>query len=158
MSTYRAAVDGALGWNSVTDIGRVCSGTILSQEGYLAVESGFIEFAEIGHRSGGGSDLFVEAVETHGVKVPPIPGCVLLPNCLREGTRFEATSLAALVRTCLREIAWYRIRSENGEFALHFGWDFTMFVICPMLPSDCIDSVRRLGIEIVEAPSPYWPS
>lgn len=159
MASYRVSRPRfSAAWTSHTQIGREFDGNILTPDAYIAVESVYIDVADHAHKSAGRPGLAISGVECPNAAIAPVPGETVNCEQLRDGAEFPAPRLPELIRTCLREIAWYRIVATNREFEVHFGWDYTMYVICPSeMPAELVAEAERRGVQVELAPSPHWP-
>lgn len=156
--THRLCIDPRVGWSSISDVGRAFGGVVLTAEAYLEAENAFVALAEAGHGLGGGGALDIQGVERRATRrASSIPGELVPDPRLVEDARFSPSALPALIRTCLREEAWYRLRTPHRGFEVHFGWDFTMYLVCPPLPDALLVAAREKGLAIREGRSPHWP-
>ncbi|KAJ3046708.1 hypothetical protein HK102_013105, partial [Quaeritorhiza haematococci] len=115
------------------DIGRTFGTRVFTVSDYLAVEDAYVETVRrfmIAAR--------IDSLEVHGLEEqpefrdePPRSRIqelrpAIVPH-LAEGLILSGPDIEAVIRTCLREEAWCKLRGRRS-FYVHFGRDFYMYI------------------------------
>jgi hypothetical protein len=131
-------------WFLHSQIGQTFGGIALTENEYLRVESAYITAAIDFHREAGLPDIFAIGVEdskSHGAPT--------------EGSLIPADGLPIFCRAMLRDEYWFRI--EGGDFFIHFGWDFYMYLGASTPCERSLEHARSLGLFPEPFISPYHP-
>jgi hypothetical protein len=139
-------------WTSVSDIGRSFGGRVLTIEEYARVEDAYVATALAFHLDAGAPPLFATGVESRPERIAPDDFDPVLPE---ERQRFEHSELAALIRSCLREAAWCRLVAADRVCAIHFGYDFYVYLVGPSASARTREVAVRGGLFLEPFRSPY---
>lgn len=130
-------------WTSVSDIGRLFGGVVLTREDYQRVENDHVEAALAFLREADCGSLLAVGVENHGGS----------PSAPAEGESLSGPRLEDAIRRLLQEEFWCRLEG-NGCF-LHFGYDYYLYVgVLSPCPQACL-LASRLGLFVEESVSPH---
>lgn len=122
-------------WTSFFDVG-----SKVDLAAYLVVEGQYLTFVRNVCEQLQLSVLKVSGLEMFDAKV----------DC-REGQEVDAAGALDLVRRILREELWCKLVSEEVEF--NFGYDYYMYLVCPLDLSGLLAMVRtELNVEVFESP------
>lgn len=133
-------------WTSITDIGQVFEGGVLTAAEYQRVEDAYAESAVRFMQETGVASLVVTGLEYNG-GVPPLFG---------EGSLMDLHAAESIVRRVLREELWCRLEAVNGF--LHFGWDYYLYIgVTRPCPAAETFAVQR-GLFVEAFKSPYRKS
>jgi hypothetical protein len=140
-------------WTSISDIGKVFSGELLTEKVYKRIEDDYV-VATIGLLNSAG----IKSVRITDLEFHPPAGISrlndkeLLQQCsgLSVGAVVEAVDLEPLVRCCLREHIWCRLIGPNNSY-IHFGYDFYLYLGLPV-PADLSVVPTDLCLETHESP------
>jgi hypothetical protein len=143
-------------WTSVSDIGRVFGGRLVTAEAYLAVEDAHVEACLALHEEAGAPPLFARDVEGHpGATIRPgreVRTSLIEDECIARG------ELPAVIRSCLREVTWCRLEADDAAHcSFHFGYDYYVYWIGHSLGAATRARVQALGLFVEPFESPYRP-
>lgn len=133
---------GAVGLSSSEDewISYFDVGAKVVLEDYLVVEGQYVDFVRRVCETLCVELLEIRALETFAEETK-----------YEDGQRVDLASALDVVRETLREELWCKLCSEKVEF--HFGYDFYMYVICPLEPSELLIRVpTELNVEVFQSP------
>ena len=131
-------------WYLHSQIGKRFGGVLLTEDEYLRVESAYISTAAHFYREAGLPDIFAIGVADHRRQGAPPEGSLILPQ-----------DLAKLCRAMLREE--YGCRIEGGDFFIHFGWDFYMYIGTSAPCEGALNFAASIGLFPEPFISPYHP-
>ncbi|MGN0590451.1 hypothetical protein, partial [Ruminococcus sp.] len=101
-------------WTSISDIGKVLGGTMLSRDAYLKTELAYI-------------DCCVELIKYAQVSKLSIKQAEYYKENLRFPTSiFSVQDIRQVITACLREQCWLKLVSK--DFFIHFGYDYYMYI------------------------------
>lgn len=126
-------------WTDYSDIGKTFNGVVLTEEAYLSTERQHIA-------------CIADLLCCSGIDAVEISRC---ENCgsWRNGQRISVNALAPLLQDCLRGNCWCVLTAPDAY--VHFGYDYYVYVGCPLAP-DTVDSIcREYGLFTNLQPSPY---
>lgn len=138
-------------WTSVHDIGKMFAGQTLTAEAYLRAEQSYVRTVGEIHLASGAPALRAIDVEAGGGAVE-LEGETFVP---REGERIPVSSLAGVVRACLREMGWCRIEADDRSFGAQFGYDFYLYAQSSDPCTRALAEARGRGLFVEVWPSPY---
>ncbi len=129
-------------WTDYSDIGKVFNGEKLKKERYLAVESNYIQVAQ---------DIFAKSQqkEISIMNLQKNQAHLLWEN----NQTVDKTQLAEIIRDCLRNRCWCRLSAE--EFYIHFGYDFYMYIGCPLSYKTVTQICNENQLYVTKQESPY---
>jgi len=130
-------------WTSFSDVGRSFSGTTLSREEYLRVESAYVEAAAAFLAEDRAPELRVVGLEIRGDR----------PTAPVEGSHVARGAFAGVCQSILRDEFWCKLEAD-GRF-VHFGWDFYMYVGVLNPCERAIVRAKSLGLFVETFESPY---
>jgi hypothetical protein len=130
-------------WTSVSDIGRVFAGVVLTEAEYWRVEDAYATAAVTFLREAGVPSLAVAGLENHAAV--PLP--------FAEGSPLGLGEVDDVVRRVLREEFWCRL--EGAEAFVHLGYDYNMYVGVPRRCPGAEALVLQLGLFVEPFRSPY---
>jgi hypothetical protein len=148
-------------WTSVSDIGDVYRGQVLSLATYLAMEDRYVAAAMSFMRESDVSSLMVVDIE-HGqppaAQSPADSLNTLLAEGepLREGSWLSGPALERACRLNLRELLWCKLE-DPGSFFIHFGYDYYMYLGSDMPCQKSVRYAEGLGLFVEPMRSPYAP-
>jgi hypothetical protein len=120
------------------------------------VESAYLDTILNFYTDAGFPLLMVLDVELAG-QIPNVPGEVLSLPPVQDMT-VGRSDLQTVIRSCLREIFWCRLESEDKAFMIHFGYDFYVY-ISGVEPSPTTRAIAQSrGVFIEPCQSPYLGS
>ncbi len=120
--------DGSYGrheWTSFSDVGKTFHNGVLTFEAYLSVEEQFIESITSFFRTADVLQLLIEDLET----LQNVPNNQLEGQTTNFsiGQEIDLSQLRIVIKLCLREIAWFRLRGSYQSY-LHFGYDYYVYL------------------------------
>ncbi|MCI5815742.1 hypothetical protein [Ruminococcus sp.] len=128
-------------WTSISDIGKVFGGTMLSRDAYLKTELAYI-------------DCCVELIKNAQVSKLSIKQAEYYKENLRFPTSiFSVQDIRQVITACLREQCWLKLVSK--DFFIHFGYDYYMYIGTVLSSELVAEIVERHGLFCEEHPSPY---
>lgn len=130
-------------WTSFSDVGRSFSGTTLSREDYLRVESAYVDAAAAFLAEDRSPELRVVGLEIRGDH-PGVPA---------EGSLTTREDFPSICRSILRGDFWCKLEAD-GRF-VHFGWDYYMYVGVLHPCESAISKAKSLGLFVEDFDSPY---
>jgi len=143
-------------WTSVHDIGKAFAGRELTVEEYQRVEDAYVATVEDFYLDAGRPPLRALGVESTGrlsrSDLAPVP------SALSNDAEIGPAELADLIRACLRELNWCRLESTDRDFAIHFGYDFYVYVTCMSESRRPLDAARDRNLFVEPHESPYGTS
>jgi hypothetical protein len=130
-------------WTSVSDIGRVFGGVILTESEYQRVEDTYAGAAVAFLEEAGVTHLTVTDLENH----------LAIPLPFTEASSLRLANVGAVVQRMLREEFWCRLEGEDAF--IHVGYDYYMNVGVPR-PCPVAESLaRQHGLFVEPFRSPY---
>lgn len=117
-------------WTSVSDIGGIFNGKVLTLDEYFSVEGEYVSAVVQFMQIAGVRRLTVSGLELHGCDRLPLP---LREDCdrsfasIQEGQTVESPAITDIVRLALREAIWCRLFGDKA-FYVHFGYDYYMYI------------------------------
>lgn len=146
-------------WTSCFDIGISFSGVCFSSEDYLNVEEAYIraieKICEVNCCSDFVADQIEKAYEIAEVK--KMMENIGLPISKRELFFYKSMTAGAcmlnedmllLSKMILRELLWGKVVSLDRNIIIEFGYDYYMYITCPILSSEHIKYIERLGLYV----------
>lgn len=130
-------------WTSLSDVGRVCNGKLVTLDQYLATEDAYLSTARELLRLDGTDALQVDSLENR------FPSDAVPEN----GQVLRGSQLFDTVRRVLREEFWCRFVGPSSF--IHVGWDLHMYVGISSSSEPDVVRARELGIFIECFTSPY---
>jgi len=128
-------------WTSFSDIGKVFSGTTLSQDVYLKTEQSYIDCCIELIEKAKISKLYIKQAEYYTENVH-FPSSISNTQEIRQ-----------VITACLREQCWLKLTSR--DFFIHFGYDYYMY-IGSSLPSESVtETATHHGLYCEQYSSPY---
>jgi hypothetical protein len=148
-------------WSAASDIGQVFEGRVLTTEDYLTVEDAYVDAVVSFLRESGLAALSVvslEISEDNWADRDPLHGLGIEPGfSIATGQVLSKKRLTDACRLTLREAIWCRLE-EPGQFFVHFGYDYYMYIgslhECPMSIAEAASN----GLFIEHMSSPYLQS
>lgn len=133
-------------WTSYSDIGRIFSGTPLSESEYLAVENAYLLSVEDFLREAGVEMLQLRGLENNARHallqfIQPL-ALLSVPQCVD------------FSRIALREISWGKLVAP-GRAYVHFGYDYHMYLGLPKMCPKAIAAAHTRGLFVEQFRSPY---
>lgn len=159
VSKYRNLRDNP-DWTSVSDIGSTYNGEVLTREAYLATEDRYIESLIYFMEDAGVSSLFLIELEkkypvsekTQDLAFAEIQSEI--PK-LHNGEKFSSIDeIKQICRLILRELIWGKLE-DPGQFFVHFGYDYNMYIGSQSPSTSAIKRTRQLGLFVKARNSPY---
>lgn len=130
-------------WTSISDVGRIFAGRALTADDYQRVEDAYVAAISAAHEDCGAPALFARDVESRQ------------EFALAEHEPLAGPRLAEVIRGCLRELVWCRIESDDGQFSVHFGWDYYAYLTVAHLSARAQQTARDSGLFLEPFESPY---
>ena len=137
-------------WTAVTDIGRSFGGVLLTQGEYLRVEQAYVDVVSAIYADAGSPILQAHEVSIVDL-MTTLPGQV----CSSAPSESEAVrDVAAVVRSCLREMFWCKLESSDRTAMIHFGYDFYLYLVGMDVTEQRQEmaAARRIFIEPFQSP------
>ena len=129
-------------WTSVSDVGKVFGGILLTMEAYEQAERQHLHFLSELAQQCSAFPLYVDSYDD-----------VHHNHAWHEGQEIPAADLQTIVRSILREECWCRLHGTG--FFIHFGYDYYIYVGCH-LPLEAIRPLAaRHGLFCEPFRSPY---
>jgi len=145
-------------WIMVTEIGQTFGGERLTRELYLAMEDRYVSAALHFLKERGLDSLKVKSLEQRPrVKswgVPAEFAALRHTVHVRDGEYLSGDSLQSICRLNLRSLLWCKLE-EAGQFYLHFGWDYYMYLGAGKPLPESESFARALGLFVEPMRSPY---
>lgn len=132
-------------WISISDVGKVCSGKLLTMEEYLRVEDSYLNAISLIAKC---NEISMFEVTDLEVDVRGKLGLIY-----RNGQTLDLQSSLVLARHILREELWCRL--QNPKMFVHFGYDYYMYIGSEKPADTELELIRKLGLYIEEQVSPY---
>jgi len=133
-------------WTSYSDIGRIYSGTPLSESEYLVVESAYLLSVEEFLREAGIETLQLRGLENNTRRV--------LPQFIQPLALLSISQCVEFARIALREVAWGKLVAP-GRACVHFGYDYYMYLGLPTKCPMAIAAAHARGLFVERFRSPY---
>lgn len=129
-------------WTSISDIGRMFDGHLLTYEEYMHVEKKYVECVSELCKKCNVLSLRAVQVEDHRD----------IPHW-KNGQDIDMSQLNDIIVDCLRENCWCKLQAN--EFFIHFGYDFYMYVGCAMGYQHVKKIAQNYELHAENYPSPY---
>lgn len=145
-------------WTSVSDIGKTFDADILTVDKYLVTENAYIDAVKVAMESVGVDRLAVSRLEKYrdldDLLFPLRSDISVQVGSIHNRMVASGKALEDIIRLCLREIIWCKLRGKKGFF-VHFGYDYYMYIGC----DDSIDWtwVSEGAVYIEKFSSPHFP-
>lgn len=149
-----------LDWTSVSDIGNTYNGEVLTPEAYLATEDRYINALVYFMEDAGVSSLFLVELEKEypvSEKAQQLPLAEIQSEMPELHNGKKISSLDQIKRICrliLRELIWAKLE-DPGQFFVHFGYDYNMYIGSQSPSTSAIKRTRQLGLFVEARNSPY---
>ena len=128
-------------WTSISDIGKVFNGIILSQDTYLKTEKAYL-------------DCCIELIEKAKIAIFSIKQAEYYTENVRFPSSISNTQeIRGVITACLREQCWLKIIAK--DFFIHFGYDYYMYVGSVLSKETVAETATKFGLFCEETPSPY---
>ena len=128
-------------WTSISDIGKVFDGTILSQDTYLKTEKAYI-------------DCCIELIEKAKISIFSIKQAEYYTENVRFPSSISNThEIRQVITACLREQCWLKLVAK--DFFIHFGYDYYVYVGSVLSKETVAETATKFGLFCEENPSPY---
>lgn len=138
--------NGAFGgddWTSISDIGKVFGGVVLTRETYERVEQAHLDTVHEVLAAAGVQSLTVEEVEYHQPDPAPMQAGQVVP----------IEHLAEVLRPVLREEAWCRLEGQ-GAF-VHVGYDYYLWIGVPTFDESLRTAALARGLWLEDDDDPW---
>lgn len=148
-------------WTSCSDIGRQFDGKILTAEEYYDTEQRYIRVIEDIFCENEVGSLQIKDLEcrynveerneflkTKSIELSDRD--VQIIGGLKNDKVIYFKNLHKVITMVLRECIWCRLTSESPEFAVDFGYDFYIYVVCEKISDRIKDTASESGIYIEE--------
>ncbi|MFE7192246.1 hypothetical protein [Kitasatospora sp. NPDC057541] len=134
-------------WTAISDIGLSFGGEVLTEAEYLATEERYLAAVRRFAAVQGVTGLRVDGLEVH----PESPWW----QRVADGEWLALDQAIELIRSVLREeFVWCRFVGD-GDFFVHIGYDFYMYIGLVAEPEQAVRDVRASGLNVDEFESPY---
>jgi hypothetical protein len=130
-------------WTSVSDVGGIFNGRVLTLSEYLDVENRYLRVVAAFLEAAGVESLVASDVESHGARWWP-----------QEGESLSPLAVVDVVREMLRERGFCRLAGPRGVY-VHVGDDYYLYVGGDVDGAAALDAVARAGLFADEFRSPY---
>ena len=130
-------------WTSFTDVGQVFDNKTLTLDLYIEVENSYIETVR----------LFLQESNIQAVTIVDCEGTDSRIPVVHSGEEVSIQTLEIIIPFVLREKVWYKFEFNGGY--LHFGYDYYMYIACPIEPEESIKIVEEKGLYVEKMVSPY---
>lgn len=144
-------------WTSCSDIGMVFCGKCLQLEEYLAVEASYLcSICKINEIFNCGFFVVKELEKPYTdeeiilkltrIGLPMTEDDLHVFHIVSSGFCIVEKELLSLAKMILRELLWGSVMSADGKIMIEFGYDYYMYITCPMLTKLQIKSIEALGV------------
>jgi hypothetical protein len=134
-------------WTSISDVGKYFGGTEFTQAAYLAVEARYLAAVELFARDSAAHRLRLCELESG-------KGAEAL-EYVKDGNWLTIEQSLEVAKCVLREEFWCKLELE-GQFLVHFGYDYYMYIGSQSACDDAVEGARALGLFVEENfASPY---
>lgn len=141
-------------WTSVSDIGRIFRGSELTEDLYLHTESCYLEVLESLLLDGKCHTLRVRELERTGAP-RKVTQALASSDSLVEGQLVSGGFLERIVRACLREEVWCKLEATTSSCAVHFGYDYYLYVTGIVPSRRTLELAQAHSLFIDNVASPY---
>lgn len=137
-------------WTSVTDIGKVISGRVLTEKEYLSTENCYIDALRFLIKENNITSLKISELEIY-------QGEETIPLKLEErefisritdNMTVNITDAEIVAKSVLRELMWCKLCAEKADFEIEFGYDYYMYVRCNSITPAMKDAIIESGLYI----------
>ncbi|MEU4701820.1 hypothetical protein [Nonomuraea dietziae] len=136
-------------WTSISDIGQVFAGEVLTRERYERAEAAHLRAVELFARESGVTHLEIRSPEIHGKVV------LLSLDTLCDGYEVPLVTALELVRAMLREEGLWCLLEAEGRFFVHVGFGYYLYVGSHRPCVQVAEQVEPMGLFVEEFASPY---
>lgn len=137
-------------WTSISDIGESFNGKILTFDRYKEIEERYVVAARWFFEFHGCKRMIVRNLEKRfddSYKYADKNELLDVYNKLAEGTVFDFTILATIVKLFLRELAWAELICQTNEnSAVRFGYDYYMYFNSDKDMRSLFENIRKTGL------------
>ena len=147
-------------WTGLSDVGRFFGGRRLELDEYLRVENAYVSAATSFFSESGVSAVQVVELERYPERTDELHDQRLVlsvPEWLKEEEWFSGERIAEICRLILRDLVWCKLEAR-GQFHIHFGYDYYMYIESVESSTDAIRHARSIGLFVEEMESPYRSS
>ena len=113
-------------WTSISDIGNVFEGEILTKEKYLQIETEYVDKLVEVFKESGLTEFHISEYSDYRDEPSIISDNELLELKIKENESFSIEKLPLIIRLTLRDQIWCKISSPKAF--IHFGYDFYCYV------------------------------
>lgn len=145
-------------WTSVSDVGRVFDGRVVTCSEYLLAEASYVQAVQCFMNQSGQTTLRVAGLEVGDLCFDGLPCGLADETGMRvravvDGAQVSGSELDWIVRLALREALWCRLMGDDG-FYVHFGYDYCLLIGCDLLNAAPPQLPPGIFAELFESP---WP-
>lgn len=130
-------------WTSISDIGKVFKGKVLTYSAYEHVENQYLLLIS----------KICSELNVSKMRVTNLENYFNLYNCRNRIVLKSIDEIISVARDCLREKYWCKLTSKTLSF--HFGYDYYLYVCSPLDYQFMSCLVRDCGLFIEIKKSPY---
>ena len=143
-------------WTSVYDMGSPAFSPVLTLSEYLRTEEAYTKAVADVMQHFGLSALYVYRAELHpscfaAARQMQSVGISLskeektLYRAFKSGLKLTGGNIPSAVRMILRELCWAELVTY-GPMKVEFGYDYYMYITCPVLPEEVIRQINSYGL------------
>ncbi|KIQ66411.1 hypothetical protein TR51_02015 [Kitasatospora griseola] len=134
-------------WTSISDLGNSYGGTVFTEDAYLETEQKYLSAIR----------RFASAQEVTALRIDRLTIDSDSPWWQRvaKGDQLSVDEAIELSRAVLREESVWCTLVVDGEFFVHFGYDYYMYIGIARPSDQAVLDVRRSGLHVDEFESPY---
>ena len=130
-------------WTSVSDIGKLFAGEVLTKEQYISVEDKYVESSFLFMDYCNIKHLTINDLEVRSDYYSRLfPDDVLIDQGIKDGDLLDNELIGKIIRLSLREKIWCKLLCRS-KFFIHFGYDYYMYIgvgeedfVLPSLPDN----------------------
>lgn len=148
-------------WTSVSDVGRVFEGRVVTCSEYLLAEASYVQAVHCFMNQLGLRTLRVTGLEVSDHSFDCLP-CGLADEtgarvrAVVDGAQVSGSELDWIVRLALREVLWCLLKGDNGFF-VDFGYDYCVRIGSHLLEFEAPGLPPGIFAEIFDSVGPEEP-
>ncbi len=129
-------------WTSISDVGKVFSGQVLTMQKYEETEHNYINFVKNILQICGVGELKIVQLEKHNSHLK-----------WKDQQWINRQQISLFMKDCLREKCWAKL--EADEIFIHFGYDYYMYIGTCLSKQVLQEIGCRFNLFIEKYKSPY---
>lgn len=136
-------------WTSVTDIGKVISGSVLTEKEYLGTENCYIDALRLLIKGNDITSLKISDLEIYEgeERISLKPAEREFISKITDNMTVNITDAEIVAKSVLRELMWCKLCART-DFEIEFGYDYYMYVRCDRITPATKDAIMNNGLYI----------